>query len=112
MCGDKKEDVADQCETDEKKGAMEKIKENLPEAKGHDQASKSEHGEDHGNEKGLMEKIKEKLPGVHHGKPEPDTHHVDIANGKEKGFIEKIMEKLPGHAKHADDDDDGDEKKK
>uniref|UniRef100_A0A1J3D2Q8 Dehydrin ERD10 n=1 Tax=Noccaea caerulescens TaxID=107243 RepID=A0A1J3D2Q8_NOCCA len=100
VCGHKKEDVVDQCETEEKKGVMEK----LPEA------NKSEHGEDHGKEKGVMEKMKDKLPGGHHGKPEPDPHHDDIANGKEKGFLEKIMEKLPGHAKHDDDDDD--EKKK
>lgn len=99
-CGHIKEDAADQCETEEKKGTMEKIKEKLPAAKGHDQANKSEHED--GKEKGFMEKIKEKLPGGHQGKPEPETHHE---NSKEKGFMEKIKEKLTKH-------DDNDEKKK
>ena len=36
MCCHNKEDDVDQCETEEKKGIMEKIKEKLPAAKGQD----------------------------------------------------------------------------
>ncbi|VVB09589.1 unnamed protein product [Arabis nemorensis] len=77
---------------------MEKMKEKLPPAKGHNEAANKLEHED-GKEKGFMEKIKEKLPG---GKPEHEPHHD---NTKEKGFMEKIKEKLTKH-------DDNDEKKK
>ncbi|EOA15629.1 hypothetical protein CARUB_v10005866mg [Capsella rubella] len=96
----KKEDAADQCETEEKKGIMEKIKEKLPAGIGHHDQAKPEHED--GKEKGFMEKVKDKLPGGHHGKPELEPHHE---NAKEKGLMDKIKEKLPGHT-------DEDEKKK
>ncbi|XP_010431776.1 PREDICTED: dehydrin ERD10-like [Camelina sativa] len=88
----KNKEAADQCETEEKKGIMEKIKEKLPAGIGHPDQAKPEHED--GKEKGFMEKVKDKLPGGDHGKPELEPRHD---NGKEKGFMEKIKEKLPGH---------------
>ncbi|CDY47057.1 BnaAnng08450D [Brassica napus] len=71
VCCHNKEDDVDQCETEEKKGIMEKIKEKLPAAKGQDQAKQPEHED--GKEKGsivCIEKIKKKLTS--HTKHEDD----------------------------------------
>ncbi|KAG5395411.1 hypothetical protein IGI04_025374 [Brassica rapa subsp. trilocularis] len=85
VCCHNKEDDVDQCETEEKKGIMEKIKEKLPAAKGQDsrpsQAPEHEDGKEKGSIKGsivCIEKIKKKLTS--HTKHEDDDEKGNLVN--------------------------------